>query len=997
MHRRLSATPCPIPEHASYRPRDSILSVEETTAFDYTRELGNSLLVKPRRRQSTVYQRRSIIAHVTIHEDEDDCFDSSNTAHIQPLSPQKRKNSSALSRPPQRLGRRVSFAPAQDIPQQTLMRSSQITDAPYALPKPAIKLETVSEDGQAQAPFLNATRMPNRMAKPARRGTIYIPNEDTTMPTMYMGVFSPVRDTNAGVEARVDPKTEDLTGLAAQMAKKRRPRMSLAAEPRRGPLQISTQPQQGTAANIEIPGKMTGKENIPPYRLQEANDKLHIDLFDLRPSKPKHRYSLSADNARRQSVIGISTTANLSDSTNLGMTRTVAKTGSVASKPSQIAKDFWNSGQNVQRRVSTAMARPTVLSRLYGPDEMPQPQRKEKIPTRIAMPKVTDGTILQPYPILGEDIHRPEMYEESWLSHQEVAITQLINNLFSAARVGQDALDNAGLRIRFLETYQQAKFSLLFKRLQASLLYGALSIPNEVLASEAPRLQKDIGFKSAFLNLWLQSFDSTCLKTALEVVVGREYQPSIEGTKIFLETFLIRNTDGVHPPEQSWTFWAYQRTFLRSMMMIRLLDEVKSGGNCVPGCLFLPTSRYKSMSDFLQALCRMLNPSIGDMLRALGHIDYRVSVVQYPLEEFSYQIDNLATDLRDGVRLTRLVELLLYPSACPQLGRHRDVDATTTVIMPTGEILLLVNGHQDWPLSQHLKFPCIGRATKLYNIQVALSALQGVASMRTVVGDIQAENIVDGYREKTVALLWGLVGKWGLGGLIDWVDVKREVLRLYRECTKLARWTENDDDLALDWCSPGVETHKTLLKKWAKFAAGTRRIRVSNLTTAFADGKAFEAIVEVYEPYLDLKSGSSGANLPLDKRLVNLGCSQQFAQLFSSTKDSSMPTHLFDRDFTLAALAFLCSRLLSASRKARATSVIQRAWRGWHAKNDVARQLTHKDLGDYGVMVAQEEAKRIQSKERIWRTWKAYRYRKKAVRGDMNRNEESEVDVWLSL
>ena len=42
---------------------------------------------------------------------------------------------------------------------------------------------------------------------------------------------------------------------------------------------------------------------------------------------------------------------------------------------------------------------------------------------------------------------------------------------------------------------------------------------------------------------------------------------------------------------------------------------------------------------------------------------------------------------------------------------------------------------------------------------------------------------------------------------------------------------------------------------------------------------------------------------------------------------SPFSSRVFDRDFTLAALAFLCSRLLTASKRARAAIVLQSAWR----------------------------------------------------------------------
>ena len=42
----------------------------------------------------------------------------------------------------------------------------------------------------------------------------------------------------------------------------------------------------------------------------------------------------------------------------------------------------------------------------------------------------------------------------------------------------------------------------------------------------------------------------------------------------------------------------------------------------------------------------------GDVTRHLGYLGYKVTHTQVPLDEFDYAVNNLATDLRDGVRLT---------------------------------------------------------------------------------------------------------------------------------------------------------------------------------------------------------------------------------------------------------------------------------------------------------------------------------------------------------
>ncbi len=48
----------------------------------------------------------------------------------------------------------------------------------------------------------------------------------------------------------------------------------------------------------------------------------------------------------------------------------------------------------------------------------------------------------------------------------------------------------------------------------------------------------------------------------------------------------------------------------------------------------------------------------GDVLRHLAKAGYRVQYDQHPRREVAFVVTNLAVDLRDGVRLCRLAELL---------------------------------------------------------------------------------------------------------------------------------------------------------------------------------------------------------------------------------------------------------------------------------------------------------------------------------------------------
>lgn len=190
-------------------------------------------------------------------------------------------------------------------------------------------------------------------------------------------------------------------------------------------------------------------------------------------------------------------------------------------------------------------------------------------------------------------------------------------------------------------------------------------------------------------------------------------------------------------------------------MIVLLLDRAKEANLC-PGNLFRPSLKIKSSRCVLREICHILLPSIGDIHRTLSHLGYHVHHTQFELSEYQYRVDNLATDLRDGVRFARLTEILFSRSETLVDKRHE-----TTVLMPGGESLTTkTDANQAWILSQHLKFPCTTRAQKIYNVQVTLSALREVQRVRQIAETISAEDIVDGHRERSLTLLWGLIGKW---------------------------------------------------------------------------------------------------------------------------------------------------------------------------------------------------------------------------------------------
>lgn len=1001
-----AGTPCPASWTAnSSTMNDDLDFYEDTGVIDFTTELRAPVL------QGTKPRRANKPSAPNIYQDSEN--NAPTTGRNAPFGdPVKKrtvnKNSTMLAQPAQRFPR-----PKVSIAAKPPTQSSNEENTP---PLPQTKGQGSSKKRSPLSSELEDDMSPeyDRLKKDVRRGTIYIP-EDTTVPSVFMGIFSPVKSSGA-------PKPEaELEGFEAHIARKRQQRKSLAVSPRRGPLQPAVKPAQEAATQVDIPGRNGGKENIPPGGILVSDGKKskeckeEMPVFEL-PTKTKDPLPQTTK-FKRAGVRSVDVKGTAKDTAQKCQKRNVLGAKSQANV-NATRKDTATRSKTIAKRSPLNSVRSSTSPALS------KQSKQRRAPSKLTVPKVPQQSIDQKYPLLTENISNPSMYEDNWLAHQEAAITQLVNSLFKQADGNQDLQDGDTLRHGILGVYQDPSFSLLYKRLQASLLYGALAIPKDLMA-RGDRLKDDVGLKRTFLKLWLDTYDLSALKAVAETVVGRKIVVPETGSKdsngnlssplaqqnekalkrtieAFLETFLLRNEDadysvsGPKGGETGIAGWAYRRTVLRSLLMMILLDKARLCPELsLPRRLFVPSSPHKSSEAVLQALGHLLLPTIGDITRPLGHLDYNVRYKQHPLQEYEYKISNLAVDLRDGVLITRLVELLLYPTASFLLEQQQDGNETATLAMPTGEVLSLLQGEHDWPLSQHLKFPCMSRATKLFNVQIALSALSGVRGVGVIAQDIRAEDIVDGYREKTIALLWGLVGKWGLGGLLSWDDVRKEIKRLqqkleYSSQNRVDGEGQCDDGEEEEDFEEGYERQAFLLKRWVTFLAQLRGIKVDNLTTSFADGLIFESIVDEYEWYILGQGGkspasanmhtapqqSTGTKAGLAARLKALGCSAQFVSLVAPVSSSA---RIFDRDFTLAALAFLCSRLLPASRRARAAVVLQGAWRHILARRELHhRILAKKVAAECETVVATRE--RLLAAKRVivkwWRTEKARKERR---------------------
>ncbi|KAF2869163.1 hypothetical protein BDV95DRAFT_641917 [Massariosphaeria phaeospora] len=1062
MHRYPDATPCPAPNlsfssnrHIDHSRRSSAYApsyaADDTTAnIEYTTELqAKPRRAKPRRPMRTARKPAfdpslDIFEDVAQEEEQQQVaidVKRKSRASVMPRTGLDKK-SAILAHPARKI--HLPAPPVHDVhdvQEPQLHRphrrrvSQMLTDRQAADVNATVQLqEHVLEKRELkkQAP-----------RKDPRRRTIYVPSDDTTMMTIHPGQSTRNHrepSPNIGLDL-VTLSEEEPDNLVSALKKKekRDPRKSLAVPPKRGPLSQSSRSFQSVSFTDDVVGKGGGKENLPPgTEVVEGNcSGTHIQ-FNFGKEDGKRPASKPA---RAQ----FNATSNMSETnpqprtkpegaqkrlrSQLSYDGSPAK--SIKAKPdgtaSTIRKTTTRASIKSIRSQMSKTGRPPLSSSPFHTDRSPPTalrRQRDRAPTITMMHEVGKPRQLkEKYPVLTEDLARPELYEDNWLTYQEVAITQLLNSLFDSAQTNPNADQTPEeLRTKLLSLYHDPAIPLLHKRLQASLLYGALSIPKDLLA-QTVRIKDDVGLRKKFLNLWVKTYDLGLLRAAAETVVGRQinvpcrlssgstssddgsrqFRSERRAIENFLDTFLIRNEDAVrvkngvgtiasiargdhHGDDFGSQGWAWRRTVLRSLMLVLLMDKAKTA-DVFPGCLFQTTSPYKTSTEVLYSLAGMLFPSLGDVTRPLGHINYKVEHVQYPLQEYTYHIDNIAIDLRDGVILTRLVELLLYP-ATTLIAQQDD---TVTITMPTGDMLTSTfdfSQKESWVLSQHLKFPSVGRPQKLYNVQVALSALNSIHGIPTqAINTIRAEDIVDGHRERTLSLLWALVGKCGLGSLVDWPQIVEETDRFRqqwyanRDNYEQGDLDSDSDDAAIAELH-GTQYHKRLLLSWARATARLHGFRVANLTTSFANPAVLEAIVDTYLP--PALQPPTSTRLSLAAKLNATGCSTSFIALFTPHHSHTTPHTIPSAPFTLLTLSFLASRLLPLALTHRAAATLQRAYRAHLARRATHARTVQLRLAHACAAVVQARSRVVGAAVRIQRCWRAVlERRRKGVEHDV--------------
>lgn len=238
--------------------------------------------------------------------------------------------------------------------------------------------------------------------------------------------------------------------------------------------------------------------------------------------------------------------------------------------------------------------------------------------------------------------------------------------------------------------YMSEKMTTMLQKLLVQIERGHLKIRDGI------DLHLDIVLQREILQLLLY-FNPLWLRISLEVIYGEIINMSHNFDIMSLSRFIVNRLFKNKHLEQKYSKILPQKSdqlkkfsLKKLFMLLIFLDNAKQNKIITHNpCLFVKTSPYKETKEILCKFSSLILGNMGDIQRDLKRIGIVLSHKQTYIEEFDYAFRNLAVDLRDGIRLTKVMEIILL----------RD-DMVT-----------------------QLRVPAISRLQKIFNVDLALKAL----------------------------------------------------------------------------------------------------------------------------------------------------------------------------------------------------------------------------------------------------------------------------------
>jgi abnormal spindle-like microcephaly-associated protein len=277
---------------------------------------------------------------------------------------------------------------------------------------------------------------------------------------------------------------------------------------------------------------------------------------------------------------------------------------------------------------------------------------------------------------------------------------------------------------------------------------------------------------------------------------------------------------------------------LRFFSVVLFLDLARSHRIIGLPTLFRIEASVKSSKEAAVLFCRSFLRAEGDISRHLGALGVTLNFSQTYIHEFDYKVTSVEKDLRDGVRLCRLAEVLA--------GAHE--------------------------LAHELRVPAISRLQKLHNVGLAMVALEPRLGRCAA----SAREVVDGVADKTLALIWQLMYEFEISTLIstrtvlleasniranaDWrrsiypSDIARTVpvgVAYRDDVGNIVSTITGDQYSYLATAAAADDTDLvSALTEWCDTVASQYGLSVLRLREDLADGKVLCLLVHYYHPML---------------------------------------------------------------------------------------------------------------------------------------------------
>jgi abnormal spindle-like microcephaly-associated protein len=480
------------------------------------------------------------------------------------------------------------------------------------------------------------------------------------------------------------------------------------------------------------------------------------------------------------------------------------------------------------------------------------------------------------------------MFDNKWADKQEKSFTDWMNFTFSQGYINVNdksvndgidneltsSIDNTGDGLR---TLIQKRAEARIRQQAMSIYHGDIMKPvianleqeiaeERIVMRDDRDVHSDLGLQESLMK-YLFSYELQWLRLGLEVVFGEiislpNKSTSIECTsnnkqwkntiKSFISQRMVANSEIssqftknmlIHVKQEKKMKKLLRRHLLvKFLSVILLLDNIRTAsGSCILNIptIFMKNASIKSSKDLLNKFCRDFLKGEGDFLRRLSLIGFTVKFEQTFIDEFDFTVSNLAIDLRDGVRLTRLLELLTKETNS---------------------------------ISLSLRVPAVSRLQKLHNVNLVLKKLDD--SMTAASSTSEAKDIVDGHRDKTLLLLWKLLYTFELRMLIDPEIVSQEINQINENNTwrKSVYGVEEASNLAVSVptsvksmsskkkftsltpvkgsknSSSDYNSLSDSLLRWVDSISSQYGVPVVNLASCLSDGRALCLLIHYYHP-----------------------------------------------------------------------------------------------------------------------------------------------------